>query len=320
MVTEHNLRFKKVKAKSFDKNPYDNFCGIEIECVNRNLNDKELNGTECRKFGFSQKNDGSLGGNGAEFASLAFNGDTLLEQVRDFCKELRKREFYVNKSCGLHIHIGMPQTLDVIKNASLFYTKYQEYFFDMVAKGRKHNSFCRKLTRVIPSQKKIAKMTDIEDFYISFYGTAGRRTLITEAERKHAIQTAKGYAKYGYHEKRYSWVNFHSLLYRGTFEIRLFGGSVNYEKINNWLLLHLKCMDLIQNLTYEQIESMPVDREYFLGLFNNKTNNFILNRWASLGEEKTKQHPLITAYIQKQEEKEANKLETAMIVAEQENK
>ena len=262
------IPFVKHTSASFKENSFKNFCGVEIEALNNNLYDNELSGSECEKYQFSQKGDGSLTLNGVEFSSNPANGDQLLKSIRAFCRLLNDRDYYVNTDCGLHIHIAISRQLSYLKKVFAFYRKYEELFFQMLPESRQNNSYCKKFSKVYSELKlsDVLKMTQHLNFAEKLYEVNGRRQ-VRRCRHNHG------------HTKRYGWVNFHSVLHRGTLEIRAHSGTINAQKIINWLKIHLVCLDFIKKLSVDTINRLPSDKAFFLSLFDTKLQYYIKTRW-----------------------------------------
>ena len=72
--------------------------------------------------------------------------ETELTQVMPrVCGVLKKVKAYVNKSCGLHVHLDM-RNRDVVECAKRLY-KEQDLLLGMVPESRKKNKYCQKITR-----------------------------------------------------------------------------------------------------------------------------------------------------------------------------
>ena len=267
---EIKLPFKKIKSISYKKNPFKNYCGVELETINDNLKEQAFNTIEqLDKYGFSQVYDGSLGDNGLEFVSLAFNGDEFLNKIKDFCEELKNREFKINSDCGFHLHIGIKPELEELKKIFYFYHKYEEFFFKMASESRQNNHYCRKLNKLFVGDymNQLKEIKTILDFQKMLYETEYKRTIDNYKHEK-------------YYQKRYFWINFHSVFYRRTLEIRLHNGTIDTKKVNNWALIHLKVLDLLKKMNLETINLFPNTQEFFLSLFGLDIQNYIKERWA----------------------------------------
>jgi hypothetical protein len=265
---EIELNFEKIKSNTFIINPYKQYVGCEIECMNDNLPDNTFNHSELNKMKFSQIGDGSLNSNGVEFVSLAFQGDELINHISQFTNILRDRNYYVDSRCGLHIHIGLRNSLDMIKKIFTFYNIYEKYFFDMTPHSRRNNHYCQKISARYYNinDSELDKVNSVMKFKKLLYQT-------------NVDKHIKSITKNKYCDKRYCWINFHSLFYRGTLEIRNHAGTINANKINNWFLIHLNIVNMLKNKKLEDIRTMEKDKDTFLNLFNNDIQTYIKDRW-----------------------------------------
>ena len=294
------LDFEKQTSETFTKNPYEDFCGIELEVMNDNLQKKQFSSSSSEernamgKFGFSQKRDGSLKeGFGVEYVSNAWNGDLLLQKIKDFCEELTKREFYVTAKCGYHLHIGVRPNLALMKKILLFYDTYEDYFFDMVSDSRRNNIYCSRLgvnlrnanigNTSIPVQTTMKDVVKNIDLYNSM---SDFRKLFYEID---SIYTSRQLSKQHYYKKRYYWLNFHSLFFRGTIENRLFGGTIDTKKITSWLMFNLEAINYLKEKSVDDIKLMKKDKKQFLSCFTPHTQSFITERWKRFEKGKGKE-------------------------------
>lgn len=262
------LPFTKLDSPTFNNNTFKQHIGIELECMNRNLEDNQFTYSDLQKYGFSQVEDGSLDNGGVEFPSLAFNGDLALEKIDAFCTELEKRRYYINAGCGYHVHIAVSKRAQTIKKIYAFYSKYEDFFFNMLPKSRQDSGYCYKLKKVFDnfSYDALKSAKDLHTVEKLVYNTNRKRTLQYNKRDK-------------YNNKRYSWLNLHSIFYRGTLEIRSHSGTINPTKIKNWALIHLTVLNKLKRLSLERIEQLPQTEEFFLTLFSNDLQTYIKERW-----------------------------------------
>ena len=271
---EYMIELKPKKSETFSKNKFKEFCGVEIETLNDNLHDNSFNKEDCEKYSFSQIRDGSLNNNGVEFVSNIFNGDLLLQKIETFSKELNNRDYSIDKTCGLHIHVKIPKTIAYLKKVYLFYKKYENYFFEMLPKSRQNNLYCYKISDVLNTitEEDFLNFENCKQFEQKFYGTKNQEYI-------------KQMKKEKYNNKRYSWVNFHSVFYRGTLELRSHSGTINPTKIKNWFLINLTALNFVKGINAESISLLPNSKEFFLSLFDKDIQKYIKLRWNSFIKE-----------------------------------
>jgi hypothetical protein len=267
-LNEHDIPFQTVKSETFKKNKNKEFCGVEIEANNNNLNEKQFKYEELLKWGFSQTSDGSLDEEtGVEFYSNAYNGDLLFNKITDFCKELKKRNYTVNSDCGLHIHIGINKRNTNLKKIYFFYKKYEPLFYSMVSPSRTNNTNCYRICSVFNfTDNQLLKTKNNTDIKKLFYETKSLKQIQHETKQK-------------YNGKRYCWINFHSIFLRGTFEIRVHNGTIDHFKIINWFKINLEVLNFLKNLSIDSIRHLPDSEEFFLSIFSDDIKKYVLNRW-----------------------------------------
>lgn len=259
------LPFEKLTSSTYEKNKFKNFCGVEIEACNSDFSNL-LNMRMCKKYSFSQTEDGSLNeGEGVEFVSQAMNGDLLFNKVIDFGRYLKENDFYVNSKCGLHIHIGdLPKSAKFISGLVALYAKYEHLIFSMIPKERRLNNYCKAFSQTIT--KRLEQAKTLKSIYEVLYLTSQTRYVKREKRNK-------------YNSVRYFWLNLHSLFHRGTIEIRNHSGTINPKKINEWLTIHLTLCNMAKKNKHRYIKAMPNTPNFFLSLFPVKTQKYIISRW-----------------------------------------
>lgn len=262
-----HLRQKFLKSTSFLANPSRRFCGVELECRNRNRDRNSFITRELNKYNFSQVRDSSINGGGVEFVSSAINGDRLFNNVETFCDVIKGKSYFVDKSCGFHAHFKVPLQVGYLKKLYIFYEKYEKYLFMMQPRSRQETSYCEKFDSIYHhSGDRVVDIANLNDFKRMIYETTSLGSISIESRRK-------------YNDKKYCWANFHSVFYRGTLEIRNHAGTINKEKIVNWLKLHLTILDLLKRIELKDIYELEKSEESFLRLFDNNLQTYIKKRW-----------------------------------------
>jgi len=196
--------------------------GIEIEAfgVNPATLERKLNeaGIETRYEGYNHNTrtywkivtDSSLRGNDTfELVSPFLNGENGLEQLEKVCRILKENNAKINKTCGLHVHLNARgfRTADwkrIYKN----YIKIEGTIDNFMPQSRRGNNnfFCKSM-KINGSASRIDQCRDLE-----------------EIER--AIT----------HRNRYYKLNTQSYWKHKTVEYRQHSGTIEFEKISNWLL------------------------------------------------------------------------------------
>lgn len=156
-----------------------------------------------------------------EIVSPILKGQEGLNQLKTACLALSGLNVKINKSCGLHVHfdastIGGAQ----LQNLLINYIRYEPIIDSLMAPSRRanNNTYCKSL---ISHESNILTLEP------------------TKANLTNAISN------------RYYKVNLQSLARHGSIEFRQHAGTVNYTKIENWILfLH----NLIHYSKFKQID------------------------------------------------------------------
>lgn len=202
--------------------------GVEIEFLgNRTkvLNAMAAAGLECNYEGYTHQTrpgwklvtDGSIeGGEGYELVSPILQGEAGVENLRKAVKALIAAEASVNKSCGLHVHVGARDL-----STEEIYTIVRRYGYNEskldaimpVSRRANNNTFCRSVAS-----------------YVNGLG------LMNIPSTEYLCNTTFRY-------ERYFKVNVQSYLRHGTVEFRQHSASVNASKIANWAIFCVNFVD-----------------------------------------------------------------------------
>ncbi len=147
------------------------------------------------------------GWEGWELVSPILKGRRGLEEIKEVCAVLKTVGVSVNKTCGLHVHHDARDfQTETFKNIIKIYTRFEETIDSLVAPSRRgnNNTYCQSLLEI-----------DIE------------RIL-----KQDNFQSIRAY--YG---DRYKKLNIESFVTHGTIEFRQHQGTVNADKIINWIKL-----------------------------------------------------------------------------------
>lgn len=258
---KHNLKF--YDSQTFNKNPFKEYCGVEVECRNRRRNKNCFIGDETDEFKINQYTDGSLNSGGVEFSTQPINGDLLFDSLEKFSNKLKLREYFTDSSCGCHVHISTPKDdLDLLKKILIFYRKFEGYFMKAMPSNRRSNSFCNSTSKYYKfSDSDISLCKDLISFKKMIYND----TYVHDPKNK-------------YDGTRYCWINLHSIFHRETMEIRLHPGTIESDKINKWLLIHLKIRSFLNNNSIKDIINLKANDKEFFGIIGNSLKKYIQKR------------------------------------------
>lgn len=240
--------------------------GIEIEAygVKRNILRDALREagvpTESEDYNHTARphwkivSDGSLSGTDTfEIVSPILHGETGLQELQKVCEVLSQLGAKVNKSCGMHLHFGATDfSLQTWKNLVYNYATMEETIDGWMPESRRaaNNQYCRTL-RQEGWQRAINNATTLQKLSLE---------LTTRS--------------------RYYKLNIESYWRHQTVEFRQHSGTIEFEKIKNWIDFCSRLIDFSKEhrVTETTIESLAqFVPEPTITYFRSRTTHF-LNR------------------------------------------
>lgn len=178
--------------------------GLTATCVRR---------TENHYGAWKVTTDSSIdGANAFELVSPILNGEAGLEQLQLACQALEEVGANVNKSCGLHIHLGAADlTLSNWKDVILNYINFETTIDSIMPLSRRanNNRFCHSnIKQTLENTRELI---------------ASATTLTSLANKISPT--------------RYYKINMKAYWEHRTIEFRQHSGTIEYAKISNWILL-----------------------------------------------------------------------------------
>lgn len=183
-----------------------------------------LAGVDCRFAGYTHDTtphwkivtDGSLrsedGYIAIELVSPILYGKQGLRDIERVCGALAQLGAKVNVSCGLHVHHDARDlTLDNWKNLARVFGKHEHTLNAVLPASRRNNRWAQPINRE----------QDIKTFF----------------KKVASATTVRELAEYLSNESRYRTLNTHSFWRHGSVEFRQHGGTVEAEKITQWVVL-----------------------------------------------------------------------------------
>lgn len=228
--------------------------GIEIEAYNftrANLIDNSTRkGLSVRSEGYNHTDnqhyfkivsDGSLEGvNSNEVVSPILQGNDGLNSLKRLCEALNEIDAKVNRSCGLHVHIGAANMTDahyirIIRN----YQKIEAIIDSFMPLSRRanNNGFCRSLQGF-----DFSRCTTKRDVYDLM-------------------------------NSRYYKINGHAYFRHQTIEFRQHSGTTDYTKISMWiqfLAALVKYSEKNEITSCNSIDEIPFLNAEQKAYFNNR--------------------------------------------------
>lgn len=217
---------------------------------------------------FTRTSDGSI--DGCEYVSyiLPVNSEGF-KVVKDFTKHAISCNAKIDKECGYHVHLGnYNNTYLNFKKVWLGYTILENEFYSMMSPSRRKNLYCRRFSvdytaSSIGSKNSYARL--LSHYYESF------------VRAKYTVPNDS------YNSKRYYYVNLHVWLSRGTVEFRLHSGTMNYQKIINWLQINKKLMDYLTNKKTTVADVMAITPDKLYKILGDDLTKYVKSRHKLYG-------------------------------------
>jgi len=221
--------------------PEDLTYGVEIECflptgMSRDDMARHLSnaGIPCQSELYNHHlrtcwkilTDGSLGDytRGCELVSPVMQGTAALDDVRKVCEVLTSHRVKVSRRCGFHVHVGARgQDAQFFKNLVSLYHHAQDTIDNFMSPSRRANAntFARPVR--ISSLGALARANTIDDVVRAVGQTPGSSS----------VRGGSRYAK----------LNLMSYYQHGTVEFRHHQGTVEFDKIANWIKFCLRMVE-----------------------------------------------------------------------------
>jgi hypothetical protein len=201
--------------------------GVEIETCESSAvwSNEDLN--------FKAVYDGSVEGH--EFVSGILQGNRGVDEIKMMSQHLRDCDALVDKSCGLHIHIGGAVfnrrfSIMLLKLCAAI----ENDIYSILPESRRTNTFCKLLP-----QDTINSL----DFH-NYRDKLG--SIIYQNKIDRSRNKKNNHPGGRYNSNRYYWVNITNYSTRtggNTVEFRPHSGTIDFHKIYNWLLI---CMSIVK--------------------------------------------------------------------------
>lgn len=225
-------RPRKFRSETFS---FDRTFGVEMEIIHESESKIRTAirnaGVECEIEGYNHDtrthwkivSDASVDG-GFEVVSPVLKGRSGLNELEKVCNALVNAGARIRKCCGLHVHLGTDDfktDIRVWKNLYKNYAALERTIDSFMPPSRRHNQYCRSM-RVCDWNAKIesaANLRMLEDVV-----TGG---------------------------SRYFKLNSQSYWRHKTVEFRQHSGSVEFEKVRNWILFCARFVEFSRRNTVE---------------------------------------------------------------------
>ena len=206
--------------------------------------------------GWKITDDGSIDGDwSVELVSPILSGVEGLREVAKVVEILSDAGAKVNKSCGFHVHVDAGDlSSTVLFNVYRRYALHEVQIDSFMVPSRRGNSnaYCQSTVNLVGR-------------------TQGVSAALTAREAAQIME--EQYTSHGFRGGRYYKVNLCAYLRHGTIEFRHHGGTVNVNKVLNWIVF---CLTFVQT-------SMSSDTANIFQDLHPDSVQFFNERAASLG-------------------------------------
>jgi hypothetical protein len=198
---------------------------VEIEAIPEFNDDISWDGYPT---GWTDVHDTSIDDeSGREFIMVPEIGDDAFALVKSFCLWANDNDFYVNNSCGLHVHTdGYYIGVQGLKGILLTVKALEPFIYDMLPPNRSKNRYSPPMDDGITSDD-ILSISSAKDLSVLWYESMNSTEATTDK----------------YNSSRYRGLNIHSRFLHGTIEYRYHHGTLNSYFITKWMAFCLGMSD-----------------------------------------------------------------------------
>ena len=207
------------------------------------------------KYSLKCVEDGSI--EGQEYVTGVLQGDKGMKELDDICQAVNEN-CYVDRSCGVHVHIGGANFNRRFAILSVMLGQMmQTQLFKIQPKSRRANTYCKE----IPEKYYQLRTVNKKEFPFTH-----KRMLRLLSE--YIANNTDGFGKANckkssnphghYSSTRYKWLNLNNFSYRDrgdTIEFRQHSGSLDYNKIRKWVLFCMSFVSFVENHSRTIIET-----------------------------------------------------------------
>tara|TARA_R100000655_G_scaffold40580_2_gene76347 strand:+ start:31518 stop:32321 length:804 start_codon:yes stop_codon:yes gene_type:complete len=239
-------------------------------------------GIECVPAGYSDrdtskwrmKTDGSLSRGGLELVTPILSDMEDLKKLQEVIKVLDVHG-KVNSSCGIHVHTDARNTSTLqVRKLMKYIAKYELAMNKLVSKSRRGSSrWCSDNYQNVRDNRLMDFKTPTE-FFVHLNGMSKRKL----------VRSITG-------TRYYKW-NFQNYMNHGSVENRMHQGSLNVEKITNWILLNQAMVNcafdergtrVLRTESWEDYSLNRMLKELVVrGYLNNSQKSYFLDRAEAL--------------------------------------
>lgn len=256
-----SYRGRSIDNNKFEKINIKRLVGMEAECVYK---DRGMVIREPDGWNMTSDSSISAGSNysGIEWVSIPSRGDAIYDILTDLNTWAKDNMAHVNKSCGFHVHIDATDLdwKDLVSIA-IVTQKLENYIYAMLPKSRRKVNWSKPINI---SKDFLKSVESHEDFISEWYNSLGS----SPSNDK-------------YNEARYTGLNLHARYYLGTIEFRYHSGTLNLDKMLNWVKI---CNSIVETGIKLNRDSEWSGGEFFMS-DESYTVHDVLNKMENLDDE-----------------------------------
>lgn len=215
--------------------------GVELETCEGYLDYNSKLSLDC-------VDDGSI--DGKEYVTGVLYGNKGVHMLEKICNELSE-QCYVDKTCGIHVHIGGANFNRRFSMLSVMLGQMiQDEAFECMPVSRRKNTYCVKIHECFKEMRVVSKkqhpfthkhMLRLLNNYV--YGT-------NDDFNKNNCKSSR-HPNGRYASTRYKWLNLNNCSYNhatpNTVEFRLHSGSLDFNKVYNWVVFCMAFVNFVEN-------------------------------------------------------------------------
>ena len=228
--------------------------GLEVETITTEWDYWDIEG-DSHPTTFRPVHDSSIergeNGSGVEWVMRTpSNGDDLYNKISNLTQYLQgsqptpsihgEYEFDVNRSCGLHVHVDARDCeWKQLKYILLLGKAVQDVIYKMLPPSRDNGRWCR---RIPMTRSDILAIESNDEFIDAWYNSWD----VNPSMEK-------------YNDSRYCGMNMHSRIINGSVEFRYHSGTINQEKILNWVKICTAIVDVGIEISKQRTRTVEIE-------------------------------------------------------------
>ncbi len=182
---------------------------------------------------------------GMEFVTSILYGNDGLKAIRHICEYAKVQRWDVDGRCGYHLHIDISkEPADSLKAIAFAYHATYDVWKHFVSGSRWPNMYCKPMEHTLQCYLALDSIVDWRGF----------SRQIT---------------------KKYQWVNWGAYQEHTSLEIRIHEGTLDYNKICNWMRAHTTFVDWAASAGIDEVRAKLWGRppqeqfEFIRGIWSN---------------------------------------------------